>query len=428
MMPAAELLAANDHLATCEACYQRFGKDDQLEAAYSFVRANLQEVAGTEVDHPVYEQLAAYVDQTMSRKEAEILESHIELCNACEVEVSDLRALKATLYSGVESTAKTPQTLRDRLSVLWRVPVYRMAFQAASLIAIAAVFVWIATIPLRTRVADLQRQLTELRQDNEQLRQEHQDAELAIAALKADLTMYQAAAHLSPSAQPIVLALNDGGGQVTLDTQGRLEGLNLLTPSDQQMVKTALTTQRVASAPIIARLKGEAKNLMGNSGGGASFNLLSPVATVVETDRPTFQWASLSGAAGYIVTVYKSNSKEVVATSPLLMANEWQMPHSLKRGGIYAWQVRALKDGEEIKMPAPGAAETKFKILEQARAEELERAKQMYAGSRLMLGILYAQAGLLDNAEQEFQALAEANPHSRVAQNLLRSVKAMRRR
>jgi hypothetical protein len=87
-----------------------------------------------------------------------------------------------------------------------------------------------------------------------------------------------------------------------------------------------------------------------------------------------------------------------------------------------------MKDGEEIRMPAPSAPDAKFKVLEQSQAEALERAKQAYGHSHLLLGILYAQAGLLDNAEQEFQALSEANPRSRVAQTLLHSVKALRRK
>src|ERR1700754_330575 len=160
MMPPAEMIAANDHLHTCDTCYQRFSTADQLEAAYTFVRTNLQEVASTELDHPVYEQMAAYVDQTLSEKEIEILESHIELCAQCDIEMSDLRALKESFYSDEAPPEKKPPTWRERLAAFWQPPGYRLALQAASLLAIAALGGWLATIPLRTRLADLQSQLS----------------------------------------------------------------------------------------------------------------------------------------------------------------------------------------------------------------------------------------------------------------------------
>lgn len=49
------------------------------------------------------------------------------------------------------------------------------------------------------------------------------------------------------------------------------------------------------------------------------------------------------------------------------------------------------------------------------------------AGSHLTLGVLYAQAGLLDDAERELQLLLRANPQSALAQKLLRGVRAKRR-
>jgi hypothetical protein len=45
----------------------------------------------------------------------------------------------------------------------------------------------------------------------------------------------------------------------------------------------------------------------------------------------------------------------------------------------------------------------------------------------LTLGILYAQSGLLDDAEREFQALLRANPQSPLVRKLLRIVREKRR-
>jgi lipopolysaccharide biosynthesis regulator YciM len=40
---------------------------------------------------------------------------------------------------------------------------------------------------------------------------------------------------------------------------------------------------------------------------------------------------------------------------------------------------------------------------------------------------LYAEAGLLDEAEQEFRALEKANPTSPIARRLLTNVRALQR-
>ena len=94
---------------------------------------------------------------------------------------------------------------------------------------------------------------------------------------------------------------------------------------------------------------------------------------------------------------------------------------------VYSWQVSASKDGQEVSSPAPPAPEAKFKVLEQTQADELARVRQQVADSHLTLGLVYARAGLLDDAERELQALAEANRDSAVERNLLRSVKTARR-
>jgi hypothetical protein len=66
-------------------------------------------------------------------------------------------------------------------------------------------------------------------------------------------------------------------------------------------------------------------------------------------------------------------------------------------------------------------------VLEQAKIEEIANARRAYAKSHLVLGLLYANAGLLDDAEREFNALVKANPQSTVPRKLLGSVKAARR-
>jgi hypothetical protein len=89
--------------------------------------------------------------------------------------------------------------------------------------------------------------------------------------------------------------------------------------------------------------------------------------------------------------------------------------------------VTATADGKEILSPTAAAPEAKFAVLGQDEAEELERARLSVPDSHLTLGVLYARAGLLDEAEREFRLLVEANPKSPAASKLLRSLRELRR-
>jgi hypothetical protein len=100
----------------------------------------------------------------------------------------------------------------------------------------------------------------------------------------------------------------------------------------------------------------------------------------------------------------------------------------LARGQIYTWQLTASIKGKQIRAPLPPAPEARFQVLSQAEAEQLEKAHSEHADSHLLLGILYARAGALDDAERELTALLAANPDSQLANELLSSVKQLRRR
>src|SRR5262249_13059609 len=154
-----------------------------------------------------------------------------------------------------------------RRLIAWReIPAYRIGFQMVATLAIAAFAVWIALIPLRARISDLQNQLTQLRQANEQLQQQQQAAATALAELKDAV---------SPTDSSLLLSLKDGGGQVTLDKQGNLEGLGELSSAYQEMIKTALTTERLAAPLAVAKLIGKSQHLMGNGVPEPAFTLLN---------------------------------------------------------------------------------------------------------------------------------------------------------
>jgi hypothetical protein len=156
------------------------------------------------------------------------------------------------------------------------------------------------------------------------------------------------------------------------------------------------------------------------------FSVQGPAGIVIETDRPTFRWTALGGAT-YTVSIYDSNVSKV-AESDSLTSTEWTPPTALARGRTYVWQVRATtSDGQQVVAPSPAAGRAKFKVLEQSSLERIALAKQSGSNSHLLMGVLYAEAGLVSDAEREFNALLAANPNSSTARKLLQSVRQAKR-
>lgn len=435
-LPPAELLAADDHLAACESCRRslREGLASDRELAAMLGGLVSPEKTGA---HLTYEQLAAYVDHEAGAREREAIEGHLDICSLCKEEARDLFALKESLAAAPAQTVE-PERRAGRaawsLAALWRTSALRLSGAAAVLLLALGLALWLLLKPEGTRqeIVEVNRTPTPIASP----------AESPVAPTPAPEGRQEEGASDRPTQTPhvetvptpapppesplIVTALNDGGARVTIDSRGRVQGLELLSAEDRRAVGSALLNRRIERPAALAGLEAKTGTLMGAPGGAATFDLKGPVGKVVRTDAPTFRWQPLEGAAHYTVNVYDSDFNKV-ASAGSLTGTEWTPAQGLARGRIYTWQVTAVKDGQEITSPAPPAPEAKFRILDEAERRRLERAERQYAGSHLTLGVLYARAGLLDEAEQEFQALVEANPDSAPARELLKNVRALRK-
>lgn len=403
-LPPLELLAVDDHLAACEQCRLRLAgvaSAPALNDVWQTLRLQLHPSA-EQIEHLSYEQLAAYVDEQLDGTDRQTVNQHLESCEMCAAELQDLRAFRMevqALPSPEPAVVKNAQSEPQRnwwrkftevLTTRWPA----MAGASAVLLLIAGLFYF-------------------------QFRANQQNPPIVATVSPTPTPSNSTPVPIESSVPTEVLALNDGGGRITLDEKG-----NLLTPqplpSDfEQIIKLALTKGQVEK-PSLSGLNVKTGSLMGG-GESIPFKLLEPLGKVIETSQPEFRWQPLAGATGYTVTVYDANFTRVTA-SPSLTATEWHPSQPLPRGSILSWQVKAIKDGQEIIVPEPPAPEAKFKVLEQVRADELARARRQFANSHLTLGLLYARAGLLAESERELKALTDANPASPLARKLLRSL------
>jgi hypothetical protein len=415
-LPAAEWLSVSDHLSACEECRLKIEATVDNETVYLALKSGALDEAKASPStagrrHLTFEMMAALVEGKVANEELQAASDHLAWCQDCETAVDDLREFKDQIAVELEPenqlspTGVAPESGWRRLVVavsnFW--PKSSMlAYGAALATLLLAAAGWLGWLALR-RVNTPSKIITTLPSPS-----------------------------VSPSIPPtgplegasmVIARLNDGQGQVTLDRDGKLSGVDHLPQAYQQMIRRALSNQEPVRSPLLAGLTSQAGALRG--GGGArrvGFAVIEPVEAVILSDRPTFRWSRLDGASGYVIEVYDDRFGLVGASSQIT-DQSWTATQPLRRGGIYYWQVKAVKDSREFKAPSRGAPQAKFRVLDEARASELAQARRAYPSSHLTLGLLYLQAGLLDEAEREFRALEEANPNSELAQRLLKQAR-----
>jgi anti-sigma factor RsiW len=402
-----ELLSLSDHLGGCEACQGRL--EGALSPAFFALHAEALSENGSATAHLTTEQTAEYVDRNLDGESLQIVKDHLSACELCAVAAADLRAFRNEIAPSIDreySPAPFPlpakSSWRRKFVGFFKVsPVPSFAGAALAVLLLIAIgwFVW------RTP------------------REGERQIAVAPTPLPQPSASTQPESMPQPQAAPIVAQLNDGNGTLSLDQEGKLSGADELPAAYQSLVKRALTSQRIEKSTQLQGLTRPSSSLMGD-GQKQEFSVLEPVGDVLLSDRPTFRWSNMEGGSGYVVEVYDEQFK-LVASSPQLNGLSWSATQALPRGSVYSWQVKATKDGQEITSPLPPAPQAKFRVLDRTKAAELAQVKRAYPSSHLTLGLLYAEAGLLKDAEREFRLLRNANPNSDLARTLLRQVQAL---
>ena len=384
-----ELLTVDDHLADCPACAAALADAAHVDDALEIDAAS---------PHLSFETLEAHANERLDDVETEIADFHLLDCHSCANDLKDLVVLRRELTSTESSEAKASSFSIFRPSFL--VPAF-------GVLLAGAIGVWWL---LSDRPVDVNDVAT------------GSNVTPVIPAEPGANTENINTGAVNSNEQPQAIArIRDGGSTIELFADGRVAGLN--SPAFEDRVRNALSKQQIDIPSDIRDLAGQQGVLMSGSSQGGPFALVSPVGKVVESGRPTFSWKPLSGADAYRVEVFDANFNRV-AGSPEMTRTTWQPEKALPRGKVYAWQVTALKDGVESKSPVRPAPNAKFKVLDAAKSETIGSARR--SGSRLALGLAYAEAGMLADAERELAALARANPNNEAIRRLLQKVRATR--
>jgi hypothetical protein len=236
-------------------------------------------------------------------------------------------------------------------------------------------------------------------------------AGLAAAAVLALAAFLFGTFRAAPPAQLAVL--DDGAARLTVDAQGNVNPSDGLSAEESVRVRRALASGRLDLPAAVLMLGGLDTQRLRGPAAGTAFRVESPLGTAVLSDTPLMRWRPLADHATYVVRLHDETSGATV-TSPPLHDTAWTPVAPLSRGDVYVWQVEASAAGEEHTAPQPPAPAARFVVLEAPTASRLAHAP----ASHLLRGILYANAGVLDDAEREFAALRSRNPSSVLAQQL----------
>ncbi|HVF43192.1 MAG TPA: hypothetical protein VM936_09285 [Pyrinomonadaceae bacterium] len=472
-LPPDELLSADEHLYACEACRRRLAATADTRGMFSALREELTRDAATD-EHLAYGQSEAYVEGALRGAKLEAAELHLAACRACADEVRELSELRESLNAthapfkqaatveaapparanahesvAVEtrdaptnngrSSHGTPRPTRRGLRAALAAFTERHLNFSPQWAAAAAAFLllaslsawWLASAPSpasRDEIARQSQSNSQPQQINSQTQTNSQQPTVAPTSATPASTPTAlpnpTAEHVGSQAQPSNAATPDRNADANRNADvnrganksGNADGEELASvpPQYRDAVRRALKTNVLTEPGVLAEVRSAPRTLLGGARAEDTFALETPAGVVTRSDRPAFRWRPLRDAEAYTVKVYDADFN-LVASSPQLSAAEWTPAAPLARGRVYAWQVTAKRNGEEIVAPAPPAPEARFSIVSRAQDESLTRAERDARASHLALAVLYARAGLLRDAERELDAHLRASPRSAAA-------------
>lgn len=417
-LPQDGLAAAAVHTSECESCNQRFVEELKRQRGLAPFNFTLEPAFWFRNEHLKSDDLVRLADKSFDEETREIINIHLSTCETCGDDLRSFLAFRdATAremnvsYGPTYYERSEPRSGAPWWQQLQRNPVYAVA--AIVLLAMAVVIgIFALSKTSEPLGANKQDQVNPDTQQNPSL-SPHPGPNVVSSPSTVDNSTK-------------VAVLKDATGEVTIYKSGEVTGLDQVSASSRQYVARAALSEQLEPADILRRLSPKQSSLRSNDNVEQKIRLLYPLRRVVTEDRPVFRWDSLPNASSYRVYVLDADGNQIGQSEELAPTQtRWKIPVRLTRGQIFSWVVTAAVDGKKIVSPSASAPEMKFAVLSRADFQELTRLKQ--SNSHIALGVFYARAGLVDQAEHEFQSLVELNPESETPRKLLQSVRALRK-
>ena len=231
-LSAAELLAVSDHVSACDVCRGRVESALSGDAAFLALHDEALGENGFESAHLTAAHTADYVDQRLAGEALQVVDDHLSGCEQCLLAVTDLRAFRDEVTPSLDrrygpaSVSGWPQ----RFASLFKAgpaPAFGAAALAVLVMGAIAWLVW---------------------------RNQGGKAPEAVAVSSPTPPVSQPTTPPEPSLQPspapeVVAQLNDGE----------------VPPAYQNLVKKAITSQRIERSSQLQGLTRSGSSLMGSN-------------------------------------------------------------------------------------------------------------------------------------------------------------------
>jgi hypothetical protein len=231
-------------------------------------------------------------------------------------------------------------------------------------------------------------------------------AAAAVAAVVITIILLRSAGRREPALPPVAPVATTQPTTRTTASEPQAYGPRYANAEWEQLVRTALESERLP----IARGIDVVPDVLRGPGDNTSTDLV-PSGIVIDETRPRFSWPSHAGAK-YVVSIYSRD--DLVAQSEALTEARWKPAVPLARGRTYVWQVKATLDPQRESIhqiiPAPPAPPATFHIVSKRDHDELAEALRLHRHDYLLHAVLYARAGL---REEALRALSRAGTNIR---------------
>jgi hypothetical protein len=199
----------------------------------------------------------------------------------------------------------------------------------------------------------------------------------------------------------------------------------------REMIRSGTPELSPIVAPALAATEVVRQQAGSTSEPGAAARpmLLSPVGTVVESDRPTFSWDGTDGLTNCEIAVSDETSKAVFN----LPINKGQLAEktlaippgapALRPGQTYSWQIDCHLHGME-KISDSG----KFVLPDAQTLATIGQLQSQFKGSAMLIAAVDEKYGLYDDAEARLKELQKLNPGFELPQKLLKDLAARRQK
>lgn len=144
--------------------------------------------------------------------------------------------------------------------------------------------------------------------------------------------------------------------------------------------------------------------------GQSTMQLISPVGTVVPAAPVKLAWKPVDGATDYRIMMRDDDGNDLWESEAKVTTVTYDGPPKLLMGKTYRWRVTALQNDDVL-----SSASAMLRVLsadENKRIEELRSGIHSSDESHLLLGMLYEELNMPDQALTEYQKLPATAPGS----------------